>query len=148
MSYTLLDELAASQLLVIGMLRIAADDGSARVGAWSLRDIAAHLAATERDCYEPRIRSIAAGHNPRFDYFTNDDSDFDGLQLETMLDEWTGTRSRLIEFVRELDDEARGLSGVHERYGEVTVEGYLQIALAHDRDHLRALERLAGAPAR
>ena len=148
MSYTLLDELAASQLLLIGMLRIAADDDAARVGAWSLRDIAAHLAATERDCYEPRIRAIAAGHNPRFDYFTNDDTDFDGLRLEDVLEEWTGTRERLIEFIRELDEESWALSGFHERYGEVTVEGYLQIALAHDRDHLRAVERLAGAPTR
>jgi len=147
-TYTLLDELAGSQLLMIGMLRLTADDDSARIGAWSLRDMAAHLAATERDCYEPRIRAIAAGHNPRFDYFTNDDADFDGLQLDDVLEEWVGTRERLIAFIRDLDEQAWALSGYHERYGEVTVEGYLQIALAHDRDHLRALEQLAGAPKR
>lgn len=144
MSYTLLDELDTSRQLIVAMLRIDAEDGSARIGAWSLRDVAAHLASTERDCYEPRIRSIAAGENPHFDYFTNDQTDFSGTQLEAAIEEWTETRNRLLDFVRSLSDEQRQLFGVHERYGRVTVDGYLEIALAHDRDHLRGLERLAG----
>ena len=53
MSDEIFDQLLNSQQLVIAMLRIAAEDSSARVGAWDLRDIAAHLAATERDCYVP-----------------------------------------------------------------------------------------------
>ena len=55
--------------------------------------IAAHLAATERDCYVPRIRAIAAGENPEFDFFTNDGTDFGGIQLETALGEWSSTRA-------------------------------------------------------
>lgn len=144
MNEPLLDQLASSQQLVIGMLRIALDDSSARVGAWTLRDIAAHLAATERDCYEPRIHAIAAGENPEFDYFTNDETDFSGVQLENALEEWTSTRAGLIDYVRTLSDEQRRLSGHHERYGDVTVDRYLEIAIEHDRDHLRGLERLAG----
>ncbi len=144
MSDTVFDQLLNSQQLVIAMLRIAADDSSARVGAWNLRDIAAHLAATERDCYVPRIRAIAAGENPEFDFFTNDGTDFGGIQLETALDEWSSTRERLIDFVKSLDGAQRTLTGRHERYGEVTVDRYLEIALEHDQDHLRGLERLAG----
>src|SRR5260370_39269332 len=126
------------------MLRMAAEDSSARVGAWDLRDIAAHLAATERDCYVPRIRSIAAGENPMFDYFTNDGTDFSGIHLDDALDEWTATRLMLLGYVKTLDGEQRVLTGRHERYGDVTVDRYLEIALEHDRDHLRGLERLAG----
>jgi hypothetical protein len=137
-------QLESSQQLVTAMLRLAADDSSARVGAWNLRDIAGHLAATERDCYEPRIRSIAAGDSPTFDFFTNDDTDFSGVHLEDALDEWTATRVRLLDFVRTLSEEKRRLTGLHERYGDVTVDRYLEIALEHDRDHLRGLERLAG----
>ena len=70
---TLVDELASSQQLVVAMVRIAAGDGSARVGAWSLRDIAAHLAASERECFEPRIRAMASGEHPEFDFYTNDE---------------------------------------------------------------------------
>jgi hypothetical protein len=144
MSDEIFDQLLNSQQLVIAMLRLATDDLSARVGAWNLRDIAAHLAATERDCYVPRIRSIAAGENPAFDYFNNDGSDFSGIQLDDALDEWTATRMMLIGYVKTLDPERRALTGRHERYGDVTVDRYLEIALEHDRDHLRGLERLAG----
>ena len=144
MSEEIFERLASSQQLVIAMLRLAADDSSARVGAWDLRDIAAHLAATERDCYVPRIRSIAAGENPTFDFFTNDGTDFSGVHLDDALDEWTATRMLLIGYVKTLDGEQRALTGRHERYGEVTVDRYLEIALEHDRDHLRGLENLAG----
>jgi len=138
-------KLENSQHLMTAMLRIAADDSSARVGAWNLRDIAAHLAATERDCYVPRIRSIAAGENPSFDFFTHDGTDFSGIHLDDALDEWMATRTMLIGYVKALDaDQRTGLTGRHERYGAVTVDRYLEIALEHDQDHLRGLERLAG----
>jgi hypothetical protein len=144
MSDEIFDQLLNSQQLVIAMLRIAADDSTARVGAWDLRDIAAHLAATERDCYVPRIRSIAAGENATFGFFSNDGTDFSGIHLDDALDEWIATRLMLIGYVKTLDVEQRALTGHHERYGEVTVDRYLEIALEHDRDHLRGLERLAG----
>ena len=148
MNYTLCDELMASQQLVVAMMRVAADDTSARVGAWSLRDIAAHLAASERECFEPRIRAMAAGERPTFEFYTNDERDFSGVQLELALDEWTATRTRLVDFVRQLDDEARARVGLHQRFGEITVDRYLAIALDHDRDHLLGLERIAGELAR
>jgi hypothetical protein len=148
MSYTILDELASSQQLVTAMIRLSADDGSARVGAWSLRDIAAHLAASERECFEPRIRAMAAGDSPRFSLYTNDERDFGGIQLEAALTEWAETRERLLDFVRGLSDEERARTGHHEQYGDITVDRYLDLALEHDRDHLRGLERVASELAR
>jgi hypothetical protein len=145
MNDALLDELMNSQQLVIAMLRVSAEDSSARVGAWDLRDLAAHLAASERDCYVPRIRAIAAGDNPTFGVFSNDDTDFSGIHLDDALDEWIATRAMLIGYVRTLDEDQRtGRTGTHVRFGKVTVERYLEIALKHDRDHLSGLERLAG----
>jgi len=143
----LLDELTASQGLVIGMTRIIADDEH-RVGAWTLRDIAAHLAATERECFEPRIRAMAAGESPRFEWYSNDERDFDGLTLDGVLAEWSQTRARLVDFVRGLSRDERQRTGTHETYGQLTVDAYLRVALDHDRDHLGALERLAGELAR
>jgi hypothetical protein len=141
----ILDQLWSSQQLVIAMLHINAEDPSVRIGAWDLRDVAAHLAATERDCYVPRIRAIAAGERPTFDLFTHDGADFSGTHLDDALDEWTATRLMLLGYVRTLDpDQRSGMTGRHDRYGEVTVDRYLEIALEHDRDHLRGLERLAG----
>jgi DinB superfamily len=145
MSEEILDQLLNSQQLMIAMLRVSADDPSVRIGAWDLRDIAAHLAATERESYVPRIRAIAAGENPSFDTYTNDDTDFSGIHLDDALDEWTATRMMLVGYVRTLDESQRKkLTGHHERYGELTVDRYLEIALKHDRDHLRGLERVAG----
>ncbi|HET7419814.1 MAG TPA: DinB family protein [Candidatus Dormibacteraeota bacterium] len=145
MTDDIVDRLASSQQLVIAMIRVCAEDPSARIGAWDLRDIAAHLAATERDGYVPRIHAIASGENPSFDRYTNDDTDFSGIHLDDALDEWTATRMMLLGFVRTLEPDQRAkLSGHHERYGEVTVDRYLEIALKHDRDHLQGLERLAG----
>lgn len=148
MDERILDELSASQQLVTGMLRILADDPSARIGAWDLRDVAAHLAATERECYEPRIRAIAAGEHPQFSFFTHDGRDFSGSHIESALDDWSTARNRVIEFVSGLNDEELALVGHHEKYGAVTVGRYLEIALEHDRDHLQGLERLAGARSR
>ena len=145
MSDDILDQLVSSQQLVIAMVRVSAEDPSARVGAWDLRDVAAHLAASERDCYVPRIHAIAAGENPSFDLFTNDDTDFSGIHLDDAIDEWIATREMLIGFVRTLDEDQRtNLAGQHETFGSVTVDRYLEIALRHDRDHLAGLERLAG----
>ena len=144
MSYPLVEQLASSQQLIVAMLRIAAEDGSARVGAWSLRDVAAHLAATERECFEPRIRAMAAGERPSFGYYDNDDTDFSGLHLEESVEDWIATRARLLDFVRGLSDEERQRTGLHERFGELTVDRYLEIALQHDRSHLAGVERLAG----
>jgi hypothetical protein len=142
-SETLLEELKVSQQLVVAMTQLVADDVPARVGAWNLRDIAAHLAATEKECFEPRIRAMAAGQRPEFEWYSNDERDFDGITLQTALTEWTDTRNRLIDFVRGLSGEERSRVGVHTKFGEVTVDAYLRIALDHDQDHLRSLERLA-----
>jgi hypothetical protein len=146
MNDAVLDDLVSSQQLMIAMLRVSVEDPSARVGAWDVRDIAAHLTATERDCYVPRIRSIAAGESPEFELFTHDGADFSGIHLEDALDEWTATRLMLIGYVRTLDgDQRTRLTGRHSKYGDVTVDRYLEIALLHDREHLRGLERLSGA---
>lgn len=148
MNYSIVDELTASRQLVSTMIRISADDTSARVGAWSLRDIAAHLAASEKESFEPRIRSIAAGERPVMDFYRNDERDFSGVHLEDALNEWAETRERLLDFVRGLSEEERAQTGMHERYGEVSVDRYLEIALEHDRDHLLGLEHVAGELAR
>lgn len=148
MSDPLLEELASSQQLVVAMTQLIADDAPDRVGAWTLRDIAAHLATTERECFEPRIRAMAEGERPEFEYYSNDERDFDGITLPGALSEWRETRDRLIEFVRGLSEEERARVGVHKKFGELTVDGYLRIALEHDQDHLLSLERLATEAAR
>jgi hypothetical protein len=145
---TLIDELTSSQRLVVAMMRITAGDDAARVGAWSMRDIAGHLATTERECFEPRIKAMASGEHPHFDFYSDDERDFSEMQLEQALEEWIATRSRLLDFVRRLTPSELARTGLHDRFGEISVDRYLEIALEHDRAHLRDLERVAGSVAR
>lgn len=146
----LIDRLAASQEQVAGALRRPASDhvAESRGGAWSARDVAAHLAATEVECFEPRVRAIAAGNRPRFAFYSNDNRDFSAVRLEDALAQWAVTRARLLDFARSLSQDELTRVGVHSRYGEVTVPRYLGIMLEHDREHLHDLEASANGPAR
>lgn len=148
--HALIEKLAASQQQLAGALRAQASSNAMelRVGAWSVRDVAAHLAACEVECIEPRVRSIAAGNRPRFAFYSNDKRDFGRVRLEDALAEWAVSRARLLDFAQSLADDELAKVGVHSTFGEVTVSKYLEIALEHDQGHLRDLRHAASAPAR
>src|SRR5713226_7635643 len=55
------EEQKASQQLMVAMTQLVADDHPGRVGAWTLRFFLADPATTEKECFEPRIRAMAAG---------------------------------------------------------------------------------------
>src|SRR5258708_39923613 len=133
---------------MLASTRLFGDCQPGRVGAWTLRFFVNDMATTEKECFEPRIRAMAAGERPEFEFYSNDDRDFEGISLESALTEWAGTRNRLIDYVRELSEEERSRVGMHTKFGELTVDGYLRVALDHDRDHLRSLERLAAEASR
>jgi hypothetical protein len=145
----LIDQVATSQQKVADWIRQHATGATtaARPGAWSVRDVAAHLAACEVECLEPRIRAIASGSRPSFAFYSNDDRDFSAVDLEVALMEWSAARSRLLEFVQTLSGEQLTSIGQHATFGEVTVPAYLEIALEHDLGHLRDLERETSEPA-
>jgi hypothetical protein len=115
---------------------------------WSARDVAAHLAACEVECFEPRIRAIAESNRPRFGFYSNDDRDFSRVRLDDALAEWAVTRARLVDFARSLSPDELMRVGAHAKFGEITVSRYLGIALEHDHDHLRDLEHGASEPVR
>jgi hypothetical protein len=144
---TVLDELESSrQRISAALVRLSRSGPHQRVGDWSPRDVAAHLAASESECFEPRIRAIAGGARPRFDFYSNDDRDFSAVDLDSALEEWAVTRARLSEFARSLSAGELANVGIHREYGELTVPAYLAVALDHDREHLRDLERAPVAP--
>jgi DinB superfamily len=143
-----LDELESSRRRIsAALVRLSRSGPHQRVGDWSPRDVAAHLAASERECFEPRIRAIAGGGQPRFDFYSNDDRDFSAIELDSALEEWAATRARLTNYVRSLSRAELANVGFHGEYGELTVPSYLAVAIDHDREHLRDLERAPVAPA-
>lgn len=135
---TTLDELSASQDRVIDAMREGAAL-PARPGEWSAVEVAGHLAASEHECFEPRIKAISTGSHPHFDFYSNGDRDFSRIPIETSLADWRATRKRIIDFVASLTGEQLAQTGKHDAYGEITIGRYLQIAVDHDREHLKDL---------
>ena len=136
-----LEELSASQRRLVEALRRNAHRPAPRPGEWSAVEVAGHLAASESECFEPRIKAIAGGSNPHFDFYSNGDRDFSRVSIESSLTEWTATRNRILGFVAGLTPEQLAHTGRHDAYGEITVGRYLQIALDHDGEHLQDLSR-------
>ncbi len=148
MTASVAEALMASHQRIAARMRLLDAAGAARVGEWTVRDIAAHLAACDRECFEPRVRAMASSERPRFEFYSNDDRDFGDVELAAALDDWSAARARLCGFVRELSREELNRVGLHDEFGEITIERYLEIALEHDRDHLEALEQSASGLAR
>ena len=138
---TTLDDLEASQQRLTAALREGADRPVRRPDEWSAVEVAGHLAASERECFEPRIKAIATGSHPHFDFYSNQGRDFSRDPIDSSLVEWRATRRRIIDFARGLNPEQLARTGRHDSYGEVTIDRYLQIALDHDREHLQDLSR-------
>jgi hypothetical protein len=111
---------------------------------WSFRHIAAHLEACQTECVLVRVRQIAAGAKPTFEFYDNDGWDFSDRDLGRSLREWRDSRARVFEFVRSLSPERLARTGSHRTFGEITVLDYLKVDLEHDREHIADLKEMLG----
>ena len=132
------------------LLESVADDQDWRPndGHWSFRHIAAHLEACQTECVLVRVRQIAAGAKPTFEFYDNDGWDFSDRDLSDSLRQWRESRARVFEFVRSLSSERLSRTGSHRTFGEITVLDYLKVDLDHDREHLADLSEMLGGRAR
>jgi hypothetical protein len=128
------------------LLESVADDPDWRPNGehWSFRHIAAHLEACQTECVLVRVRQIAAGAKPRFEFYDNDGWDFSDRDLGRSLREWRESRARVFEFVRSLSPERLARTGSHRTFGEITVLDYLKVDLEHDREHIADLKEMLG----
>jgi hypothetical protein len=126
------------------LLESVADDPDWRPNDehWSFRHIAAHLEACQTECVLVRVRQIAAGAKPKFEFYDNDGWDFSDRDLRRSVREWREGRARLFEFVRSLSPERLSRTGSHRTFGEITVLDYVRIDLQHDREHLADLNEM------
>lgn len=109
---------------------------------WSFRHIAAHLEACQTECVLVRVRQIAAGAKPTFEFYDNDGWDFSDRDLRHSLREWRESRARVFEFVRSLSSDRLSRTGSHRTFGEISVLDYLKVDLDHDREHLADLTEM------
>lgn len=135
-------KLQAGQEQIADLLRSFADhpDWQAGPDAWSFRYVAAHLATVESECFLDRVRRIAEGDNPHFEYYLNTGRDFSAHDLEESLEDWAATRQEIITFVLSLPEEKWTLTGTHATFGELTLASALQIMRDHDQEHLHDLK--------
>ncbi len=109
-------------------------------GEWSFREVAAHMATTEEECFKERVRLIASGQNPEFEYYLNDGRDFSHLDLEESIHKWRANREEIILDLKQLPDEAWENTGVHLTFGTIKLVDLLKIMLDHDLGHLQEMQ--------
>lgn len=138
----LIDSLRASQQQVVDVLLTVSDvqDWQPHEAEWSFREIAAHMAAVEEECFEVRVHRIVQEDVPRFEYYLNTGRDFGGASLSDSVEQWQSTRNRLLSYVGSLSESELLRTGLHATFGEINVLGALQIMADHDAEHLADLE--------
>ena len=109
---------------------------------WSFREVAAHMEACQTECVLVRIRQIAAGANPQFEFYDNNGWDFSDRDLRDSLNKWEASRARVFEFVRSLSPERLARTGKHRTFGDMTVADYLKVDLEHDDAHLADIKAM------
>ena len=139
----LIKDLIDSQKRIVTILTAYADrqDWRPKEGEWSLREIAAHLATAERECFLDRIQRISSGENPDLAYYQDTGRDFGDVDLIESLEKWQATRHEIIMLIRSLPDSAWKLTGNHAHRGPIDVADVLRITLEHDVEHLIVLKQ-------
>lgn len=116
-------------------------------GAWSVRDILAHLLDRRRYQRE-RIELMLAEQRPSFpdvdEVGSLDESGFRTRPIDWLLDELERGRAEDIERFKGLDEAQLGRDGEHSLIGAVTVGEVLHHVAHHDLIHVaQAAETLA-----
>ena len=122
--------------VVTNLPRLAADERPAE-GAWSPREVLAHLLLAETATMGPRVKRASEEDQLRFEQ----------SQLEQpppgdpreMSNRWADARATNLIWLRELTAEQRAHVVHHPRYGEISVDTYVAEWAYHDLDHLRQI---------
>jgi uncharacterized damage-inducible protein DinB len=113
---------------------------AAAEGAWSPRDVVAHLILAERNGAIGRIRTIVASDDPLLQNRNEDDelaqSGARARPLADLLAEFAQLREDDVTWLRTFDDRALLRSGRHSAVGRVTAGEFLCHAAYHDCLHL------------
>lgn len=143
----IVNDLLVSQRAITALLTAVTDKQDWRPAPkqWSFRQIAWHLAITERECLLDRVQRIASGSNPTFGIYLDRDAEFMTRDLHFALEQWADARQAVIDFVNGLPEADLAHTGYHPSFGRLTALGYLQIFLDHDQRHLADLQAMTAS---
>lgn len=122
--------------IVTNLPRLAADERPSE-GAWSPREVLAHLLFAETVTMGPRVKRASEEDGVRFEQ----------LQVQQpppgnpreMSNQWADARAANLTWLRELTPDQRAHVVHHPRYGEISVDTYVAEWAYHDLDHLRQI---------
>ena len=114
------------------------------VGEWTARDLVVHFISAERGMTKLAQR-FAQGESPKtapdfnIDFYNRRQIEKRAqMTLAEIRAELETSRRELLEFVKGLSAEQLARRGEHPVYGEMSLEGLLNVIYTHERDHLNA----------
>lgn len=135
--------------LLLSIHGIAREDLSRppRDGAWSIRDVLAHLGDVEL-LTSLRIRLILVEESPNLPAIAQErwvSLLHRGSTIEDLLEEFWFAQRRNAALLRTLTPEEMNRRGTHPRYGVVTIEQLVKSNEEHREKHLAQIERIKSA---
>lgn len=122
--------------IVSNLPRLAQDEHPAE-GAWSPREVLAHLLHAETVAIGPRVLRASEENNVRFE--TQAPPPLPPADPRQMSNDWADARTANLVWLRKLSSAQRAHVTHHPRFGDVTVETYVAAWAYHDLDHLRQI---------
>jgi len=122
--------------IVTNLPRTAQDERPSE-GAWSPREVLAHLLYAETTSMGPRVKRASEQDHLAYEQApTPPPPAGDGRQMSN---EWADARAENLQWLRALTPEQRAHVVDHPRYGEISVDTYVAEWAYHDLDHLRQI---------
>jgi len=114
-------------------------------GKWSIHDNIAHL-ARYNIIFQDRIRTILHADTPEFPrYVAEGDEEFPAWQKKgtnALIDSIATERKRISTMAASMLPEQLLKSGVHPRFGKLSVTGWLEFFLLHEAHHIFTIFQL------
>ncbi len=126
---------AVLSAIVSNLPRSAQDERPAE-GAWSPREVLAHLLHAETTSMGPRVKRAAQENNSPYQQAAPIPAPGETRQMSN---EWADARAENLKWLRELTPEQRAHVVQHPRFGEINVDTYVAEWAYHDLDHLRQI---------
>ena len=121
---------------IVSNLPRSAHDERPSEGAWSPREVLAHLLHSETTVMGPRVRRASEENNLHFEPSPERPPPGEPRQMSN---DWADARATNLLWLRQLTPEQRAHVVHHPRFGQITVDTYVAEWAYHDLDHLRQI---------
>src|SRR5216683_625513 len=121
---------------IVSNLPRSAQDERPAEGAWSPREVLAHLLHAEAKTMGPRVRRAAQENNLPYEQGPPQPPPGDPREMSN---QWADARVANLQWLRQLQPEQRAHVVHHPRFGQISVDTYVAEWAYHDLDHLRQI---------